>query len=148
MWLTLWFTAFFFLSKIGSTHFTDSEILDKNFTPSGAFTFFTHLAASYLWQQTNLRLTLSRSDNILYCMYHSQQRHIDSPCRGSRVVAFYYKMVATRLWKELQIVAWDLSLIIYQYLNSMYLYVFKHNYLTFVLIRLFIILSSLQQLRY
>lgn len=48
--------------------------------------FFTHLVASFLWQQTNL--TLSGSDNILYCMFHSQQRHIDSPGRALQVVAF------------------------------------------------------------
>lgn len=56
---------------------------------------FTHLVPSFPWQQTNLSLTLSGSDNILYCMYHSQQRHTESPRRALQVVAFKYRMVAT-----------------------------------------------------
>ena len=60
---------------------------------------FLPIRSHLQWQRTNLSLTLSGSDNILYCMYHSQQRHIESPCRALQVVAFKYRMVATRLLK-------------------------------------------------
>lgn len=45
-----------------------------------------HFSPSSCMQLTNV--SLSGSDNSLYCMYHSQQRHIDSRYRALQVVAF------------------------------------------------------------
>lgn len=78
-----------------------SQILGEISESLGRVSSFHPPIAFTLWQQTNLSLTLSGSDNIFYCMYHSQQRHIESPCRALQVVAFKCTMVA----KQLQIVA-------------------------------------------